>query len=503
MRQRSLIILIFLILYTFLTGCNFMPSPDNTIASPRPEKNISASNDDVNSIIPGFLPYSSKLLVPKASKDRLPIHSLDLDGDGVNEIILTFMDEKQVINSGFMILKKGEHVWEKQFEEPDDYKTINLVDFSDITGDNLPEIFIGKDNILNIYHYSNKEYQLIKSIPYTEYTSSDFPGKYGEDSMIELLVYNKVIDEPAVNLLRWNGYKLQDVSEEYSGQKLELIHYYKQIVNESPGKSSLWFNLSKLQMEANLSTDALASIEKAIFLESHPDTLIEYNIFKAQVFMSMGKHNEAIKSLSSDAIQRAPYISDCKSVIAESYFMQKNYIKAREIYEEIAVFPYDENIQRIDTAIVNEKIYQYINALGEGQLSELPEKLNKFGYDNSLVINSIIPRSSVKDLNSVLIVDYHLSPVLAHGKDSVGAHLIYWWDGGKLYVKEYTTIGLYSNHHLSAYFLSKAASIKVDHDGTIKMRITFQNTKKNDTTYPAAINQTFLFRNNEWKFFWK
>jgi hypothetical protein len=136
-------------------------------------------------------------------------------------------------------------------------------------------------------------------------------------------------------------------------------------------------------------------------------------------------------------------------------------------------------------------------------LSEIQKKLEEFGYNNKLVINSIVPRSSVKDLSNVLIVDYHIAPVLAHGKDSVGAHLIYWWNNHKLYSVGYTTVGLYTNHNLIADLLSNAASIKVDSDGTIKMRITFQNSKRNKNNYPDAINQTFLFKNNEWKFFWK
>jgi hypothetical protein len=480
-----------------------MPSPDNTIASPRPKNNVSSNNDDVNSIITGFIPSSSKLLVPKSSIDREPIHRVDLDGDGTEEIILTFMDEKHIVESGFMILKKGNLEWEKQFEETDEYRTISLIDFKDITGDNLPEIFIGKDNTLNIYNYKNKKYSLCKSIPFTEYTSSDIPGQDGVDKMIELLVYNKVINEPAVNILRWNGYILQDVSEEFPNYKLELINYYKNISKENPGKSSYWFNLSKLQMEANMNKDSLESIEKAIFLESHPNTLAQYKIFKARILVSLGQHNEAIQLINNSDIQQYSYIPYYKSVIAESYFYRKDYKKAKEIYEEIAVFPYDESIQKVDTTIAEEKIYQYINRFGENQLSEAQAELNKFGLDNNLVINSIVARGSVKGLRKVLIVDYHIAPVHAHGKDSVGAHIFYWWSNGKLYHKEYTTIGLYSNHHLSAYLLSAAASIKADSDETIKMRITFQNNAKNKNDYPNALNQTFVFKNGKWKFYWK
>lgn len=503
MRQRIFIILILLILGTTSAGCNFMPSPDNTIASPRPKINISSANNDINSIITGFMPSSAKLLVPKAAENKNPIQNVDLDGDGINEIIMIFMDEKQIIQSGFMILKKGKDVWEKQFEEPYENKTINLIDFVDITGDNLPEIFIGKDNVLDIYHYASKQYELIKSITYTEYTSGDLPGKYETDNMTELLVHNKTINEPAVSVFRWNGYILQDVSEEYPVYKLDLINFYGDIVNENPGKSSYWFNLAKLQMNANKLTDSLESIDKAIFLESLPDTLVEYKIFKARILSSLGRHDEAVDLASSSIVQRAPYVSDSKSVIAESYYQRGDYARAREIYEEIAVFPYDENIQRVDTAIAEDKLYTYINSLGENNLSQIPDKLLKFGNDNKLVINSVISRSSVNELSSVLIVDYHLAPVIAHGKDNVGAHLIYWWNNGKLYSKEYTTIGLYSSHHLDAYLLSVAANIKYDYNGNILMRITFNNSNKSKNNYPDALNQSFLFKSNEWKFYWK
>lgn len=503
MGRKAYILIILIMLSVFSSGCNLMPSPDNTIASPRPKKNISSNNDDINSIITGFIPSSAKLLVPKEAEDKNPIRYIDLNGDGNKEIILIFSDEKQIIKSGFMILKKGPDVWEKQFEDTDEYMTINLIDFIDITGDNLPEIFVGMDNILNIYHYNGKSYRLIKSINYTEYSSLDIPGKQGTDSMTELAVYNKVATEPGVNILRWNGYMLQDVSEEFPGYRQELVNYYKTLVNQNPNKSLYWFTLSKLQMDANEMDESLKSIDRAIFLESHPDTLVQYKIFKSRLLVNMGKYNEAIKLIDDDSVQRAPFISECKKVIAEIYFRQGDYIKSKELYKEIAVFPYDEDIQKVDAAIAEEKLYNYINSFGEKDLAKIHDSLIRFGNDNNIVVNSIIARSSVNELPNVLIVDYHISPVLAYEKDSVGAHIIYWWNNKKLYSKAYTTIGLYSNHHLDADFISTAASIKRDTRGNINMRITFKNNNKSNNGYPETLNQTFLFKNNGWKFYWK
>jgi hypothetical protein len=370
-----------------------MPSPDDTIAAPKPSSNTSVSNTNINTIITGFMQPTTKLMIPKKSSNPNPFYFVDIDGDKIEEIIFIFKDERQLIKSGFMVLRRGYKTWQKAFEVRDDVRSIQTVSFTDITGDGVPEIFIEIDNKIEIYHYSSykNKLDLIKSTPFTEYMVDDFSGIDGTDDMSELLVYNKTLQEPRVSVYRWNGFILENVTNEFPEFKLDIIGFLQEKITENPDKSAFWYNLSFLQQDFGSYNEALVSINRAIYLESNPSTIQDYKLFKGRLLIKMGMYSETRKVVNENIPVYYTNKSECKRVEAESYLAEKKYNTAREIYSSISVFPYDENLQRIDALLAQTKIYNFIEDLGQYRIDEISENIASFGVQNNIIINCTVP----------------------------------------------------------------------------------------------------------------
>jgi tetratricopeptide (TPR) repeat protein len=501
MNRKFALFILFLFISSLVSGCNLMPSPDDTIAAPRLKPNLSVSNDDINTIITGFMQPSTKLLIPRKNSDPNPYYFLDIDGDRNEEIIFLFKDEKQLIKSGFMILRKGYKTWQKAFEVTDDIRSIQAINFKDITGDNLPELFIEIDNQLEIYHYSNFKNKLesIISIPFTEYKVNDFSGIDGTDGIEELLVYNKTIQEPKVSVYRWNGFIFENVMNEFPEFKTELINFVQEMMKDNPDKSSFWYNLSCLQQDINSYDEALTSINRAIYLESNPNTIQDYKLSKARLLIKTGMYNEARRLVNESIPEYYNNKSECSRVEAESYLAEKKYNTAKEIYRSISIFPYDENLQKIDALLAQRKIFNYIEDLGQFRTDEISKNIASYGAQNDIVINCTLPLPLSGGVPKVLLVDYHIKPANTFGKENVGGHVIYWWKNNILYCKEYSTVWPVADHNLVAGLVSTGSSIYYDGASILKLEVTYENEGKDDD-YPYRVKNIFQFINDTWKF---
>lgn len=519
--KRNITIIIFLVLFTlFLSSCNFMPSPDSIISSPRPKANIDKTNTNADSIITGFLTKSAKLYIPQKSKNKSPIYNVDLNGDKENELIFVYEDEKHIIQSGFTILKKGKKVWERIFTEKEEFKTITAIDFIDLTGDNLPEILVGYDDMLAIYNYKNNTYKREITLKFTDYKIEDLKNELGTDGMTELLVYHKDIETPEITVLRWSGYKYQVVSDEFPSYNQELIDYYENNKQKYHNQSSYWFSYSQILYNAKKYDQALEYIVDAYFIESHPTKKAQYLIFKAKILLAMGDYEAAIKLVSTEPMQRDNIIKQSKAIIAEAYYMQGDFLLARRIYKDISVFPYEETVQKIDTTLAENNIASYLVGHSKEDPKTLPKKLSEYAEYNDLLITSIIPVNYSTKISNAIVLNYHLQDTEDYYekrgandkvissedyfiKESVGAHVIFWWEEGKLKKTSFTTIDLYSDHHLNADLIPVAATIKDMENNTTILRVTYKNKASAKNDLPETFNQSFVLSNGVWKFQWK
>ena len=128
--------------------------------------------------------------------------SVDINGDGDNEVLVFYSDEKSIDSVKINILDKINDKWVSVVDIESDYSDVHKVDFADINGDGSLEIILGYSifetkltNTLNIYRLDikNDTYtaESIFTNSYTDYLVLDINA----DSIKDLLIF----DNPGIN----------------------------------------------------------------------------------------------------------------------------------------------------------------------------------------------------------------------------------------------------------------------------------------------------------------
>ncbi|RDY28378.1 hypothetical protein CHL78_005610 [Romboutsia weinsteinii] len=153
----------------FTTGCSVSSqSPEQLIEDP-PRTN--EENQVLYNGINKHLSKSSKLLLPKNARETGKVNKVDLNNDGINEIIAVI--KKEDINEdknkvGFLLLsedsKDGKTVYIDRGENLVPGETAEYINFYDLDGDGTKEIILlskdGDSTNLFIYKYENDSVSL-------------------------------------------------------------------------------------------------------------------------------------------------------------------------------------------------------------------------------------------------------------------------------------------------------------------------------------------------------
>ncbi|SHH17425.1 hypothetical protein [Tepidibacter thalassicus] len=189
-----------IIMIFILSSCSAIKSPVNIIKKPRVLENVS----EIQSIESRFLSDKDRLTLAISQKNEKSIRRVDLDGDGNDEILLLYRSNEGVydeINSyGIVILKKKKGEWYEINRIEEHSHGIDLVQYKDITGDNIPEIFIGytfKDTLsksMSVYSYHGGYFRIIYDTDYEDFALDDL----NYDKKNELIFLDRLSDDSTV-----------------------------------------------------------------------------------------------------------------------------------------------------------------------------------------------------------------------------------------------------------------------------------------------------------------
>jgi hypothetical protein len=478
-----------------------LSSPDRTITAPKADYDISSKNDDISSIIDGFLSPGSVLTAPAKDKDAKPVRAMDIDGDGSNEIAAAYANESRDIKSGALILKKGKKTWEKVMDAADGRSSVDSMELTDITGDGTCELLLMRGGNLEI-HYVNKgdtegRQELIKC---TAYKIEDTGGISGRDGMLELIARNEQPSELDIYVRRWNGYTLDDVTYEYPEYTEEMLSFYTKKLDGEQGTDRDLYQIGELQISLGMYDDGLKSLSKSI--EVCGGTLFKSTVKakKGDLLVKLERFDEAqavYKSMADDGSKDAERIG-----AARVYEARKEYDEARKIYNSISQFFYCSDVQRVDAAVGEDKIFNLLQGAGEYKYREAIRSIGQWGKDSGFIVNCTVSDMKNSDMTPIVFVDFHKDTEKVYGKNDVGAHCIFYWEGDKLNRQVYWTgrdiAGGVPTHGLSAGFISQKAEVSKLQDGTVELKVTFRDSEKGGEKI-----KTFHLKNGTWKIFWR
>ncbi|WP_066824256.1 FG-GAP repeat domain-containing protein [Clostridium tepidiprofundi] len=196
-KKLSTIMLIVSILF-LNTACSVAKSPEELIK--RPHKYF--NGEDINKITSTFLTNGRVLTLAQSQMGENAVRMLDIDADGMYEIMLLYKKENEVNEYGVIILKKKKGVWYEINNIAVKCFGLDLVKYEDITGDGKLDIFIGmqkredKYKKLNVYSYHGGYFHFIENISYEKLNINDIDN----DGIPELgicrnLQYNNLSNE--------------------------------------------------------------------------------------------------------------------------------------------------------------------------------------------------------------------------------------------------------------------------------------------------------------------
>lgn len=181
------IISLALILMLLLSGCSGLAgNVDELLSPPR----LTLQQSRITDLLDEHVGSAVRLKYPRRGEFLSPFVTSDLDGDGINEIVVFYSDESTSRNVHLAVfsLQKDEYVLTSESEGLG--TEIEAISISDLYGNGSPSLIVGytstnlSDKYLAIYNYKDQTLQKLYDQGYSEYVLADFTGNATNDLVV-------------------------------------------------------------------------------------------------------------------------------------------------------------------------------------------------------------------------------------------------------------------------------------------------------------------------------
>lgn len=217
------------------------------------------------------LPMGAVLVNAQNPYEEMPVKMLDIDGDGMPEIIAAY---KWQGNPFVLVLKNYNNFWYKIADiEGQGYK-VNYLNFADVTGRGIKDIIIGWQvgavwSELNIFQFRNAQlYRIVKDVIYSRIEVENMLGEKNIDGKVNIALWSHDTgDAYKVEVLKWECKKLVPAEDTYPYYFKKVVSYYEEKVEKMPNAAFYWYYLADSQMKVGMLKEAEKSIEKGMELD--------------------------------------------------------------------------------------------------------------------------------------------------------------------------------------------------------------------------------------------
>ncbi|MBU3187988.1 WG repeat-containing protein [Clostridium bowmanii] len=211
------------------------------------------------------LPIGAALVNAQNPYEEMPVKMVDIDGDGIPEIIAAYMWQG---NPFVLVLKNHNNLWYKMADIEGIGYNISYLNFADVTGSGIKDLLIGWQvgaiwSELNIFQVRNAQLnRIISDVMYSRIEVENIPSQKDIDGKVRIALWNHDTGEAyKVDLLRWEDSKLVPAKESYPYYFKKVVEYYKEKVEQMPKAAFYWYYLGDAQIKAEMQKEAEKSIE--------------------------------------------------------------------------------------------------------------------------------------------------------------------------------------------------------------------------------------------------
>lgn len=200
---------------SMLAGCNPAFTLNGLVKPPK----LDINQQEVKQAAEQFLPSGATLTIPRQPAKASAFKTIDLDGDGVEEVVTFYKKGQTEFELGLLILKKNETEWKLRDNITGLGQEFDFVDFQDITGDKVPELLVAwsggqwYNKELGVYTLEKNKYEQLSKTSYHDLSVGDLDGDEKADIAIMIRNVEKEIPITEVQLYQYVDGELKQTNK--------------------------------------------------------------------------------------------------------------------------------------------------------------------------------------------------------------------------------------------------------------------------------------------------
>lgn len=211
------------------------------------------------------LPMGAVLVNAQNPYEEMPVNMVDIDGDGIPEIIAAYVWQESPF---VLIFKNYNNIWYKVADIEGAGYNINCLNFQDVTGSGIKDLIIGWQiggvwSELNIFQFRNAQlYRSVKDVIYSKIEVENMSEEKNIDRKVNIALWSHDTGEAyKVEVLKWDNTKLVPAKEAYPYYFKKVVSYYEEKAKEMPEAAFYWYYLADAQIKSGQEKEAEKSIE--------------------------------------------------------------------------------------------------------------------------------------------------------------------------------------------------------------------------------------------------
>lgn len=362
MKLKCHSLIINMLIICMATGCNSLPPTRSLIKPPKYSQNVTEDNTDFKSIAKSFLPEGTKFLYPIHPNGEDAVQFADIEGDGQDEILVTYKGYELGSSSGAIVLKKENNEWREIWHEKNVVNVLGLdwAQFIDINDDSVSELLLGWNlgfevgYNLNIISFKGKPNK-VSSIKYNEMDIVNISGAENERKP-EIVLTRKEEDQREISvpplILRWVDEGLVPAEDAYYSYYKDSINILKEGMGIYDRNFINWYNMAEMLIRSNRALETIEAVDRALKIipEHYEKYRVKLELYKAEALIHEWKYFEGKYILDSILLRSAKGELHCTNdELAEIYLnLGRAYMGLKEYKTAMSMYKESYNIIKAD-----------------------------------------------------------------------------------------------------------------------------------------------------------